>query len=438
VEQTTQNPPANSATPPLVGAKEFGPGSAGSETSYLIPSFQYTAFVDTNPEYSANKGTRLFQSSYLGSLTLQDVTRNKQFNLKYAGGAEFYHGLLNSDATNSRGSYETFHQVSIGESVDWQRWHLLVDDEASYLPESSRGFSGFEGLGSFNSGLGGEVLWSGGNLNNLLQPDQSILGSFARRVSSTVIGQIQYDATPRTAFTMTGAYGLLSFLDPGFTDVDYISSLASVTHALGPRNYISGTYLRTFIRFHVPHEDISGQGFMLSYGHRIWGRLSFEVSAGYMLNHLAIAAGGARSLGFMTAYDSLHYRWRKTDFNAYFNRWTTGGSGILPGAETNSLGGNVSRQLFRTSRLDMHLGYYSNRALTQAAPGTIHAKSEAWEGGIQLSRELGRHLSVFIEYNVQRQVANDSLCVANRCGVTFLRHMGGVGLNWHPRPIRLQ
>lgn len=404
----------------------------------MIPSFQYTAFVDTNPEYSVNQGARAFRSSSVGSLTLQEVTRNKELYLRYAGGTEFYSGLSNLGMTNSRSSFATFHQVSVGGSVDWRRWHMFVGDEGSYLPESPLGFTGFEGLTSFNDGLGGEFLWRGGTYNRLLQPDQSILGAYGRRISNTSIGQLQYDATARTTFTLTGAYGLLTFLDPGYLDGTYVSALGGVTHALGSRNYIGGTYLHSRIYFHAPHQDISHQGVIVSYGHRILGKLALEASVGYMLNQFAVSPGGSSSQRIVTTYNSLTYYWRRTNVKTYFSHWITGGSGILRGAETDSLGVRVGRQLSRSTHLDVHFGHYIDQSFTAAVPGAARAKSKAWKGGVQLSRELGRHVSVYIQYNIQRQVTNSSLCVASRCGLTFLRQIGGVGLNWHTRPIRLQ
>lgn len=437
-EQTTQDSASKSGTPPLVGAKEFGLGSTGEATSYLIPSIQYTAFVNTNPGFSASGAKPLLQNTYAGSLTLQRVTPNTQFNLNYAGGAQFYNQPVSPEATNSGSSYGTFHQASIGESVNWRRWELYVGDEGSYLPESPEGFTGFDGLTSFNAGLGGDSLWSGGNLSSFLQPDQSILTTFARRVSNTSSGQLQYNATPRTALSVTGAYGMLNFLDPGFTNDQTYSLLASVTHALSPRSYIGVTYLYSLIHFDAPYQNILDQGPVISYGRRIVGRLSIDLSAGVLQNQFANPNGSSTSQAFVTTFDSLHYRWRGTDLSASFNRSVTGGSGILLGAETDLIEGDVGRQLFRTMRLDLNFGRYDDQALVPGAPGTPRAASKAWEGGINLSRDLGRHLSIFLQYNVEDQIANAGLCAANRCGATFVQQIGGIGLNWHTRPLRLQ
>ncbi len=429
-------PQGSSPVSPIVGAKEFGLGSTGESQSYFIPSFQYTGYADTNPGFTGSGEKRILQSTYVGSITLQKVTRETQFNLNYAGGAEFYNRLLTPTPTSGGSSYGTFHQLGLGESVNWRRWQLFLGDEGSYLPESPGGFTGFGGLQSFNAGLGGSALSTGGSMNGLLQPSQSILGAFARRLSNTSISQLQYAATARTTFAVTGAYGVLNFLDSGFTDDEYFSLLASGTHAFSPGNSVSVTYLHTLIHFHSPHQDILDRGLILSYGHKILGRLAFETSAGYLLDQFAIPTGGSVTQGFITTYDSLQYRWRRSDFRASFNRNITDGSGILRGAETDLLEGSVGRQFFRTTYLSLDFGHAYNQSLSQAMANR-RAKAETWEGGIHLSRELGSHLSFYIQYNVQRQTANASLCTPSGCGVTFFRQTGGIGMNWHTRPMRL-
>ena len=461
---------ATSGATSLMGAKMFGPGWIGATPSYFIPSFQWTTFASSNGGYGSDNQKPLYQGSAVGNLTLQRVSRNSQFNLSYAGGAEFYNQNVNNTTTNPTNSREsTFHQLSVGESVNGRRWSLYISDNASYLPESPGGFTGFGGLQSFNAGLGGSVFSSASNLNPLLEPDQSIL-TFARRVSNTSIGEFQYLVSPRTSVNVTGAYGILDFIDSGFNDENYIYLLAGLTHALGRRDYVGVTYQESMTHFNPAGQDLpqhgillssgpinpAGQdlrqhGVLLSYGHRFLGKLSFEVSGGPSLNQFTNPAGvssskiqfanlpeGSASEISWDILGALQYRWGQTDFNTYFGRSTTGGSGVLLGAETNHVEAQIGRTLFRTTRLELNVGYSQNQSLWYATTEADQAESKGWNGGINLSRELGRHLSLFIEYNVQRQVGNSNLCVANRCGVTFTQQTGGIGLNWHTRPMRLQ
>lgn len=442
---------AASGVPYLMGAKQFGPGWIGATPSYLIPSFQWTAFADSNGGYGSDNQTPFYEGSAVGSLTLQRVGRNSQFNLSYAGGAEFYSQGVIDTTTNPRNSHEsTFHQVAVGESVIGRRWGLYIGDKASYLPESPGGFTGFGGLQSFNEGLGGSVFSTAGNLNPLLEPDQSIL-TFARRISNASIGEFQYSISPRTSFNVTGAYGMLYFIDSGFNNENYTDLLAGLTHVLGRRDYVGVTYQESMTHFNPDGQDLRQHGVLLSYGHRFLGKLSFEVSGGPSLNQFTNPAGGSSSEIqfanlpegssseiFWDILGTLQYKWGQTDFSASFGRSTTGGSGVLLGAETNQVQAQIGRTLFRISHLQLNMGYSQNQSLSYATTEANLAESKGWNGGINLSRELGRHLSFYIEYNIQRQVANSSLCVANRCGVTFVQQTGGIGLNWHTRPLRLE
>lgn len=446
-----QTSTATSGIPSLMGARQFGPGWIGATPSYFIPSFQLTTFAVSNGGYGTDNQTPLYQGSAVGSLTLQRVSRNSQFNLGYAGGTEFYNQNVNYTTTNPTNSHEsTFHQVNLGESVIGRRWSLYIGDEASYLPESPGGFTGFGGLQSFNAGRGGSVFSSAGNLNSILQPDQSIL-TFGRRISNASVGELQYAVSPRTSVNVTGTYGILDFIDSGFYDENYVYWVTGFTHLLGQRDYLGVSYQGSMTHFKPDGQDLRQNGVLLSYGHRFLGRLSFEVSGGPSLNQFRNPAGGSSSeiqfanLAeessseiFWDILGTLQYRWGKTDLRTSFGRSTTGGSGVLVGAETNQVQAQISRALFRTTRLELNVGYSQNQSLSYSTTEANQTEYKGWNGGINLSRELGRHLSFYIEYNIQRQVTNSSICVASRCGVSFTQQTGGFGLNWHTRPMRLQ
>jgi hypothetical protein len=115
----------------------------------------------------------------------------------------------------------------------------------------------------------------------------------------------------------------------------------------------------------------------------------------------------------------------------------TGGSGLLLGAESRVAQFSAGRQLWRTAHFSLDLGHAYNQSLTQETSASRRTKYETWQGGAMLSRELGQHMSFYLNYNVQRQISNNPLCFGDNCGTVLLRHLGGVGFNWHGRPIRL-
>ena len=74
----------------------------------------------------------------------------------------------------------------------------------------------------------------------------------------------------------------------------------------------------------------------------------------------------------------------------------------------------------------MNFGYARN-------PGFDTVGSfDAIYGGVQLQRTLGRTASVYVNYNVQRQTSGIGCAL---CSADLMRHVIGVGFDWHMRPI---
>jgi hypothetical protein len=55
-----------------------------------------------------------------------------------------------------------------------------------------------------------------------------------------------------------------------------------------------------------------------------------------------------------------------------------------------------------------------------------------------LQRRIGQHFSAFVAYQFNdMSVGQCSAVNPNVCGYSAMRHTGQIGLNWHPKPIRL-
>jgi hypothetical protein len=435
--QTT--PLAGTAAPevtPLLGAQEFSPGSRTPARNYLIPTFQWTGSVDTNGNSSTGRAQRVMQSTYLGSLTVQHVKRRSQFNLNYAGGAFFYERTLEPVYTSEPQGYGTFHQLSISQKVAWRRWQLFLGDTGSYLPNSPLGFAGMGGLSTLGGGPEGLSLPGSPVISSMLQPSQSVLSTRARRLSNVAVAEVQLRATSRSTLSVTGGYGTLNFREPGFIDSNYEYLLAAYTHAVSRRDSLSLVYTHVLMRFDVPDRGILTRGFLVAYGHRITGRWSLEMSAGPLVNEIAQPQGGAITRSFWTTYDTLSYRTKRFELQGSFERSVRGGSGLLSGSESDFVRANLGTRLSRTSHVSLFFGHAYDQSLQRESALQRRAKAELWEGGVILSREFGQHISTYVEYRTQRQIANSPLCFGNNCGATFFRQVAGIGLNWHARTIR--
>jgi hypothetical protein len=376
-------------------------------------------------------------STVLGNITLQHVRRHSQLNLDYAGGGFFYRRRVEGDFNGDSLTNGMLHRASLFQAFTSARWKFLLGDNFLYLPESPFGFAGFGGLESFGGGMGGPSFAAAPALNPMFAPNQTIVTGRGERYSNVVMTELQYQPGARSALTATGAFGSLNFLDPAFIDSRYWALLVGYNFAATRRDVFAITYAHYLFELDVGNQGILNRGFLLAYGHQITGRLSLELSAGAMANDIAKPLGGAVTRSFVTTYDSLHYSFRSGTVGISFMRYMTGGAGLLAGAESRVAQFSAGRQLWRKGRVRLTVGHAYNQSLTRESEFVRRSRYETWHGGAMVSRELGQHVSLYMNYSVQRQISDVPLCFGNNCGTVILRHVGGLGINWHSRPIRL-
>jgi hypothetical protein len=368
---------------------------------------------------------------------MQRIQKHSQLNLNYAGGAFWYSQQLPAGTLASLKPYGSFHELGLFEQVSTRRWKWLVGDQGMYLPETPIGFYGFGGLTSFGGGLGGAALANAPSLGPLFSPDQSILTGTARRLSNSALTQIEYDASGRSSTTATASYGTLQFLEPGFIDSRYWIFMAGYNHRLSQHDEVAVTYAHYYFKFNGPNREFLDRGFSILYGHQITGKFSLQISVAPLVNQIAAPLGGAATKSFLSTFDSLAYRSLKWDAVLSFERMMTGGSGILPGAEMDWEQTTIGRQLSRKIRGSLQLSHAYNQSLAQESTLARRSKYEYWQAGFSLSREFGPHLSTYLNYYAQRQISNTPLCVGSNCTTAFLRQIGGVGINLHARPLKI-
>ena len=118
---------------------------------------------------------------------------------------------------------------------------------------------------------------------------------------------------------------------------------------------------------------------------------------------------------------------------SYFHG-VNGGSGVLAGAEGDSVTGTASRALSRSLNGGLQFGYSRNSGLTTASTPSNQTYSY-WFGGGNLSHPWGRRLNLFVNYELEYQNSNSSFCVGPECGDSFVRHLISIGLGWRDHPL---
>jgi len=410
---------------PLSGADIFTPSGRGGSRNYLIPSIQITGYGSTDPTGSSDGLSA--NGSILGTLTLQNLRRDSQTNLDYAGGAYVYSGPIHGT--------ETIQRLDVSEYLRWRRWGIQLSDHLMYTPESPFGFAGFGGLGSL--GLGTSYLSSVPAPSPVLQPNQTILTGAGPRLSNAAIAQLQYSATGRSVFTVTGNYGTLHFLDPGFIASNYWTIVGGYNYALTRHDVLALSYIQSTFQL-SGQSHILTRGFQAQYGRKLSARLSLQLSAGPIFNRVTLPALAPVTDSSWSTLDSLQYRLsEKSDWGISFTRYTTAGSGVLVGAASDWAQFNFDRRLSRTYYGTVNAGYARNRSLTNVAGTNGGYKFDSWQGGFNLSRQFGRFTSIYLTYTVQRQTSDQPVCSGTDCRTGFLRHVIGLGVDWHGKPMRL-
>jgi len=439
-DQTGNEPfPAVVPMTPITGARDFGPGPSGGGRSYVLPVFQWTGLADTGINGAAGYSDVQTRSVYLGSLTAERLKSHSQTALGLAGGAYLFSDSLRANKSTPPPSYGTLLKANLSETVIGRRWELLLSEQGLYLPESAFGFSGAGGLSGLGGGLETGGLGNQSSLNPTLLPNQNILTGTSRRISNSAVAEVTYRPGARSSFTATGLYGLLDFLDPGFTDSNYWTFLGGYNFQLSRRNQIGINYTHTLFKFSANNFELLNRGFQLFYAHRLTGRLSLELAAGPTLNQIAQPQGaGVVTRGFWTTFDSLKYQGGRGELSLDFARYLSGGSGVLLGAESDQARMTAGRQLTRKWRGTLHLGHAYNQSLIRQSAVQRRGQFETWLAGFTFNRDFGDHVTFHVEYNAQRQIANISLCGTTDCGAIHLRQVGGIGLSWHGRAVGLR
>jgi hypothetical protein len=407
-------------TRPLSGPEEITVGLRHGARNYVLPSLQVNVYGDSN-QISAVGGTRGLgmTGSVTGRLALQHVTRKNQLTIDYMAGGLLY--SRNSDFNTM------IHQFGITESIKGRRWELMLGDRASYLPESAFGFYGFGGLGL---GVGSNL----GNLNPNFSTNQTLFSSRGDRISNVTVAQVSYLASARSSFAVSGSYGLLRFLNSDGIESDHRMYTASYNYLLTRKDSLGIVYGYGQFRFRGVGFGIDDHFLQLSYGRRITGRMAFEVAAGPMVDVFRNFATASQRRYAWNAHSSLRYRLPRADLGFSYGHFTTNGSGVLFGAETDQFSGTIGVRLTRNWSGSIDPGYAHNTRLRQTTTGNASVSFDSVYGGFSLRRSLGRYMDTSFRYSIQDQRVSLSGTPGIGGGNTFVRHLFGVGFNWHTRP----
>jgi len=435
------NPPAQSPeNPPISGLDQPSLGARFPTRSFLVPGAHVSEALDTNVGQTAGTSAINGVTRALGSLMLQKIGSRHVTALDYVGGVAFYTGV-NPNTSQIQ-------QFDAEQKILWRTGALTFRDRFSYLPEGSFGFGAYGESGAYDLGLGG-IGYVGGTLGQGLGGLFG-LGEFgslgqAPRIDNLSIADVTQSLSARSSVTAAGGYEIVHFTNnaAGFIDSNQITAQVGYDYQLSRKSQVALVYgFQDFQYPNIPGSSFSTHVVNLMYGYRISGRMDFLVGAGpqFTFIHNSPLFGGSSDRVTVSARAALRYRFPRTLIGIYFDRYDSSGSGYFAGAVSDVVRFSVSRPLTRMWSATADIGYAYSGALQPRLTGPLPSSTTSFQyvyAGAAVHRPLGRHFALFFSYQFNDIWFNGSSCgTGSVCG-SAARNVVAAGLDWHPRPIRL-
>lgn len=469
-------PLTTNENPPLSGIDLPSLEPNAAPLSYLQPGATVSETMDTNALNVLGSGSNFSSiSRALGSLALRRLWSHYDLALDYVGGVGYY-------SAQGQG-VKLLQQMDVDQKITWRRGALSLRDSFSYLPEGNFGGS-YGSVGSTGSAsLGNSSLGAffGG----------STLGSFglAPRIVNVSLADVQESLSPRSSVTAAGAYAFTHFYGSdvssgaAFLGVKEISAQAGYNHLLSAHTQVALVYGYQSFDFSVTGMAFHSNILEGMYGHRITGRMDFLIAAGPQLtqidSHSAICAnpelpanlvcvlfGNAlipitnhtNKVGVAGQFH-LRYKFPRTSYDLSYQRYETGGSGLFAGSQSDIVTLAMNHSLTRVWSVFANIGYSRNQRLQSLSaqqlatcvysgqlnptglplcPGVNAHTYNSGFIGVGVHRQFGHDFHGFGSYQFNRLAFDNSYCGGlPACSRTSNRHAITVGLDWTPRPMRL-
>jgi hypothetical protein len=301
------------------------------------------------------------------------------------------------------------------------------------------GFGGVPGFGFANGGFSTGMQGGGLPGMNSFAGELGSVGVIPRLANSAILDAVQA-ISPVSAITVAGGFSNTHFYDPTNTLInsDAVTIEGGYSHLIGRRDQIGAVY--AFQLFQFP-QDTGGQIYNqivnLRWSHIITGRLSIIAGAGP--EYTDLEEGGYYTHWSLSARVQLRYKLRHSSMFASYEKYTSSGSGLFAGANTQVAVLGYTRPLGRAWQFYSDLTYSHNTELQNVAVGGVNAGSyNSTSAGAVLRKHLGRTYDFFASYTFSEVAFNVPVSIGGSNGKTAQQQVGAVGVEWHPRPTRIE
>jgi hypothetical protein len=490
-----ENPaPPVSENPPISAIDQPGLEPHAAPESFLLPGLHFSESVDSNVGNSLGGSSTSTVTRGLGSLTLQKLWRNYDVAMDYIGGVAYYDqtgiGLeqLQQLDVDNRINWKRG-QLAFRDSFSY------LPEGIFGFGAYGGGGAYNAGMGSLGAGMLGASAFGGQSNAFNGGASESLAPGVVPRVTNLGLADIVENLSPKSAVTMAVGYGFVHFYgnvlssgtglpeNTNFIGSHDFTAQAGYDRVLNAKDQMALSYGYQAFNFSTVGTAIHSNVIQAMYGHRVSGRMDFLISAGPQFTHISAnpticTVSGIEvpppptgcttnnGLTLVTLHENgnhigaagriaLHYRFEKTSVSLSFQRWNTNGNGVFAGSLSNIAHLDIQRRLTRVWDLFSDFGYSKSDRLQQ--PGsTVNASALSYGfAGAGLHRQIGRSLRAFVSYQFNALGFNTDLCPpgtalsGSTCETPFggvsptpvnslsRRQVGSIGLDWTPRPIRL-
>jgi len=455
--------------PPLSGLDLPSLEPHAAPLSYLQAGATVSESADSNAANSVGGGGSFGSVSRgLASLTLKRLWSNYDLDVGYVGGAGYY-------SEQGQGA-KLLQQMDLEQKITWKRGQLSIRDSFSYLPEGNFG-SAYGSLGSEDVGSLGSTPFGGLVGGSVL----GTLGLTPRILNVSLVDVSEY-LSPKSAVTALGGYAFTHFYGDNaatgtpFIGVSQISAQGGYNRILTSHTQVALMYLYQGFDFSFSGLAFHSHVIQAMYGHRVSGRMDFLIGAGPQLTkiglpcsildvllgnpHCSQAQSGAvvgtipdTRLG-VAGQARLRYKFTKASMDLSYQRYETSGSGLFAGAQSDVGRLTASRPLSRVWSAFTDIGVARNSRLQSLSPQQVATCAPAGQpntcpginadtyvygfAGAGLHRAFGRSFHGYMSYQFNELSFDNSYCGGlPECSRISNRHVVTFGLDWTPRPVRL-
>lgn len=404
----------------LSGAELFSVGSLGKPRTIFDPSL-YVSATGTSAPFLGPTQTALMSGTLFGAtLNVDQRWGISRLIASYNGGDTINHPNY---VTNT-----SYHDLSIEDEITWARLKLRIRDDLQVSPYAFFGGQGIGGpglVGQFSSSL--QTTISSTLAGETIQTGEVI------RLLNNALGEVDYSLSRRSTFSLSGSYGLLHFMGPGFIDSRSLYAQGGYNHMLDPKDSIAviGAYNKSdFVGFPNSNHAYIGE---LAYGRNITGKVALQMAAGP--EQIRVSNPGSSDFQFLSWSTSaaISFHHPRTDYSLHYTHALSNGGGVILGALSHTFSASVSHSFTRYWSGSASSGYAFSRSLTLPTAPTSYSFTN-WFAGAYIGRRLGYHMNVSFNYGVNYSGTN-STCPVNVCGYGGYFHTFGTTVNWHLRRV---